>query len=770
MRFASVRSTVLVALAAATLFLLPIDNALAGATMVVVNNDGAGEGLNDATAFTPVGGNPAVTLGQARLVAMQHAAFLWGSRIESDVEIQIGAAFDPLFCLPASGTLGMSGPETAHRDFVGAPLASTWYVQSLANALAGADLSATVDMGITYNSRVGTDPTCLTGLDFYYGLDGNNPANTIDFVTVILHEISHGLGFLPLVDLQTGEKFNGRDDAYIMHLEHDGATPSDYPGMTDAQRVAASTADPDLHWVGNRVSTEAAAIPMTVGLVGGEMRMHGPAVQEPGSSVSHFTDDSFPNLLMEPDYTDADHELDLTLPLLEDIGWTLQPLLGTDVVFLMDVTGSTGALLPEWVNQIADIAQDWLDFDSNARFAVASHVDFPYHPHGLPTDWAYRVDLTFTNSIGDLQDALDDLENEDGADTAESQYEAIYQVLTGSGRDLVDPVDYLDLGEIPPESLGQLNPMVIYHFTHPEVFHDRDLEPDYPFPGSKVVAGRTLTTDEIAVQSSLNMFFGLTFLTGLRDGESPLEELARLSRGAVYVVDEDLGNLGGVMEQSIEHWGGSPQGSGDLDGDGVLPPDDNCPLDHNPDQLDWDHDGVGDACDHCPRIPDRDQKDANYDQQGDACVCPEVPYPVSQGYWHRQCLGVPESDGGIDPGRNGRGPTSPTEPEFVERLMLCADLWLEDVGFYGTSTCEGMDATPPSDQCEKALKKLTALILNMCSTRVAADCLLDLAAYGCDSTNVGDLIIEATDLIQAGQCTLAASCANAVNEGEALAE
>ena len=38
------------------------------------------------------------------------------------------------------------------------------------------------------------------------------------------------------------------------------------------------------------------------------------------------------------------------------------------------------------------------------------------------------------------------------------------------------------------------------------------------------------------------------------------------------------------------------------------------------------------------------------------------PEPVSQGFWHRQCLGVPAAEGGIDPGRNGHGPKEPTEP------------------------------------------------------------------------------------------------------------
>ena len=37
----------------------------------------------------------------------------------------------------------------------------------------------------------------------------------------------------------------------------------------------------------------------------------------------------------------------------------------------------------------------------------------------------------------------------------------------------------------------------------------------------------------------------------------------------------------------------------DLDGDGILNPDDNCPDDYNPDQSDMDADGIGDVCDDC---------------------------------------------------------------------------------------------------------------------------------------------------------------------------
>jgi hypothetical protein len=145
-----------------------------------------------------------------------------------------------------------------------------------------------------------------------------------------------------------------------------------------------------------------------------------------------------------------------------------------------------------------------------------------------------------------------------------------------------------------------------------------------------------------------------------------------------------------------------------------------------------------------------------------------VPEPLTQGYWHRQCLGLPASEGGIDPGRFGRGPAEPTEPGFVEEQMPCAESRFEGLGFYGMTTCDGLDAVPPSDPCEKARKQLTALILNVCSDRLANGCRVDVSAQGCTSLNVGDLIDEVADLIHVEDCSPAVACADAVNTGEAL--
>jgi outer membrane protein assembly factor BamB len=150
--------------------------------------------------------------------------------------------------------------------------------------------------------------------------------------------------------------------------------------------------------------------------------------------------------------------------------------------------------------------------------------------------------------------------------------------------------------------------------------------------------------------------------------------------------------------------------------------------------------------------------------------CPEEPDPLTQGYWHRQCLGA----GLISPGRNGRGPQTVPEPDFEKTLVPAVDARLQATIFNPETydTCEdGIDANPPSDKCEKALKQYTAMLLNLESGRIGEGCQVDLTVEGCVSTNIGDLVDELAGLINSGetdQCRLAADCAGAVNEGEAI--
>lgn len=174
---------------------------------------------------------------------------------------------------------------------------------------------------------------------------------------------------------------------------------------------------------------------------------------------------------------------------------------------------------------------------------------------------------------------------------------------------------------------------------------------------------------------------------------------------------------------------------------------------------------------------------------GSAGKCKDAecdPSPLSQGYWHRQCMGA----GLITPGRDGRGPQEPLEPNFVKDLIPTVDRQLASV--FQFRTCEdGMDAAPPSDKCEKAIKQYAALLLNLASGRLQNDCEVDLSAEGCLSVRIagpfgddgipstGDpneegsdsLVFELVNLIQSqspGNCQIASDCAAAVNEGTAL--
>ena len=71
-----------------------------------------------------------------------------------------------------------------------------------------------------------------------------------------------------------------------------------------------------LRWVGTNVTSAA----------GGQLvLMYAPKKYEPGSSGSHFDVSNFPDLLMEPFYTNATADVDLTREALQDTGWTFNP-------------------------------------------------------------------------------------------------------------------------------------------------------------------------------------------------------------------------------------------------------------------------------------------------------------------------------------------------------------------------------------------------------------------------------------------------------------
>jgi cysteine-rich repeat protein len=299
------------------ILLLPAGSSATTITIAVF--DAPGEGFNDNTQVLPVGGNPGTTLGAQRLAVFEHAASIWASTVKSTVEIRISAGFDPMECDDSSALLGFAGPETVHRDFAGAPRPMTWYTQALANSLAGVDLAPDIDdMFMAFNSRIGFD--CPFPSNWYYGLDGVPPSGETDLVTVVLHEMGHGLGFLTLVDAALGTRFRRFNDAFMFGLENH-LSGRLFPAMTNAERAAASIDTGNLHWVGETVIAAGSGLIAGREPLSGHVEMYAPDPVEPGSSVSHFSPRLSPNDLMEPFYTGAVHDPGLAGDLLVDLGW-----------------------------------------------------------------------------------------------------------------------------------------------------------------------------------------------------------------------------------------------------------------------------------------------------------------------------------------------------------------------------------------------------------------------------------------------------------------
>jgi hypothetical protein len=156
---------------------------------------------------------------------------------------------------------------------------------------------------------------------WWYGIGAPAPAGTIDFYTVVLHEIGHGIGVLSLVNLGTGEKFLGFDDAYERWLWD--FTVGGWPALTNAQRLASAVNTGQVIFWGPR-ATEASRGLSSAGNNSGYPRVFAPNPVQGGSSISHFDTVLTPNELMEPAITAPPGPYAyLTSGLLQDIGWQL---------------------------------------------------------------------------------------------------------------------------------------------------------------------------------------------------------------------------------------------------------------------------------------------------------------------------------------------------------------------------------------------------------------------------------------------------------------
>jgi hypothetical protein len=248
-----------------TAALLLAAQAFAGAHFIIRNTNAAGVGFNDPTPVAPVAGNSGTTIGQQRLIVFQRAGAIWGSLLESKVDILVDASFSSLDCSATTGILGQASASTIFRNFAGAPQQNVWYPAALADAIAGKDLvnpnkaitdpTSKAHINAQFNSQLDT-PACLGGLGWYYGLDGNHGAKE-DLLTVLLHELGHGLGFIGVTDGTTGVMSSNFPSVFEQHM-FDSTAGLHWNQMTNAQRLISATNDQKVVWDGT--SATAAAI------------------------------------------------------------------------------------------------------------------------------------------------------------------------------------------------------------------------------------------------------------------------------------------------------------------------------------------------------------------------------------------------------------------------------------------------------------------------------------------------------------------------------
>jgi hypothetical protein len=255
----------------------------------------------------------------AAQTAFQAAVDIWNTQIVSSQEIGVSACW---IDFGDDSVLGASAASAFVSDFPGLP-PSTWYPIALGDAISHDDL---LDPG---------DPEIFgdfssTNRAWYFGTDGNTPAGQLDFESVVVHELGHGLGFsgalegINPVGTDSGRGYWGIDNGERVlptifdRMAVDGAG-RDVISYANSSTALGHVLRSNLGWRGaNAVLANGNVRP----------RLYTPAVWEPGSSGSHLDENTYPagspNALMTPvlDFGESEHSPGpIVTAAFQDMGW-----------------------------------------------------------------------------------------------------------------------------------------------------------------------------------------------------------------------------------------------------------------------------------------------------------------------------------------------------------------------------------------------------------------------------------------------------------------
>jgi hypothetical protein len=246
--------------------------------------------------------------------AFQHAVDIWSTLIQSPVKIRIRAFWRPL----GANVLGSAIWANAFANFPNAQKLNTFYPVALAEKIAGKDLNHPDSVDIFANFSSNTS--------WYYGTSGTPPPSTTDLVTVVLHEIGHGLGFVDSYDVEAGQGVVGVQGSGVPIVYDLGIENASNQNLLQVFTSPSAALNTELI-SGNIFHGSSLATQQN----GGQRpRIYAPATWSSGSSIAHLNENTYTstsgsiNSLMTPfiGFTEVIHDPGpITLNIFSDMGW-----------------------------------------------------------------------------------------------------------------------------------------------------------------------------------------------------------------------------------------------------------------------------------------------------------------------------------------------------------------------------------------------------------------------------------------------------------------
>lgn len=255
-------------------------------------------------------GNPSDVWPADATNAFRFAADIWESHISSPVTLYVRAYWDNIGSPLASG-----GPATSASDFPDAE-PNTKYPLALYRAMTGAPLpppftlAAQADMLVTINSAK----------PWSYTTDGKPVSGQYDLVTVAIHEIGHGLGFIgtPRYNNSIGELGNPPFIYDRFVVDWSGNPLLDENAYTNPSTELGDAFTGGALRFEDQASTD------------GPTHLYAPAIFSSGTSYAHLDYAAYPpgsiNSSMNPFVSTAEVQHrpgPATCNMLQSMGWTL---------------------------------------------------------------------------------------------------------------------------------------------------------------------------------------------------------------------------------------------------------------------------------------------------------------------------------------------------------------------------------------------------------------------------------------------------------------